>query len=229
MRREGYELEVAKPEVVIKTIEGTAHEPVEECEIVVPNEYVGVISQELGKRNAELIQVQPITDTETSFDYVTSTRSLLGLRSILLNLTKGTVVINSRFMAYKPVGQDIPQFRKGVIISDQTGRASEYGLRNLKGRGISFIVPGIEVYQGMIVGLHAKDDDISMNVCKEKNLTNHRSKSHQGIVALAPDIEMSLEACLDFLAKDELLEITPISLRLRKKLLTELDRRRSNL
>lgn len=229
MRREGYEMEVAKPEAVVKMIEGIVHEPVEECEIVVPNEYVGVISQELGKRYAELVQVQPISDTETSFEYITSTRSSLGLRSILLNLTKGTVVINSRFMEYRPVGQEIPQFRKGVIISDQTGRASEYGLRNLKGRGISFIVPGVEVYQGMIVGLHAKDDDISMNVCKEKNLTNHRSKSHQGIVALAPDIEMSLEACLDFLAKDELLEITPHSLRLRKKLLTDLDRRRNNI
>lgn len=227
MRREGYELEVGKPEVITKTVDGITLEPVEEVHIIVPNEYIGTINQELGRRFATLQKMESISDTETEFLYKMPTRNILGLRNILLTSTKGTVLFNSQLVGYEPMGKDLPKLRNGVIISDQTGKAVEYGLRNLKGRGVSFIVPGTEVYEGMIVGLNAKDDDIIMNVCKEKNLTNHRSKSHKGITQMAPDLEMSLEQALDFLEPDELLEITPKSLRLRKKLLTDIERRRA--
>ena len=125
------------------------------------------------------------------------------------------------------MGQAISKSRIGAILAAESGTAVEYGLRNVKGRGISFIIPGTEVYEGMIIGINAKDEDIAINVCKEKNLTNHRSKSHKGITRMAPDVEMSLEQALDFLLDDELLEITPLSLRLRKKFLSDIDRRRA--
>jgi GTP-binding protein len=141
--------------------------------------------------------------------------------------TKGTLLFSSQFSGFEPLGQPLPKMRKGALIAAVTGKAVEYGLRTLKGRGISFVQPGAQVYEGMIVGQNARDEDIAVNVCKEKNLTNHRSKSHQGITQLAPDLEMSLEQAIDFLERDELLEITPLALRPRKKFLSDLDRRRS--
>lgn len=227
MRREGYELEVGKPEVITKVVDGVTTEPVEEVDIIVPNEHVGTISQEIGRRFGKLLKMEPLTETETEFIYEMPTRNILGLRSLLLTQTKGTVLFNSQLIGYQPAGRDLPKLRNGVIISDQTSKAVEYGLRNLKGRGVCFIIPGTDVYEGMIVGMNSKDEDIVMNVCKEKNLTNHRSKSHKGITQMAPDQEMSLEESLDFLEPDELLEITPQNLRLRKKFLTDIERRRA--
>lgn len=227
MRREGYEMEVGKPEVVTKTIDGIEQEPMEELNIVVDNEYVGAISQELGKRQAQLLSMEPMNEKEVMFNYRLPTRSMLGLRSYLMTQTKGTLLFSSQFYGFAPLGQPLPKMRKGVLIAAVTGKAVEYGLRTLKGRGTSFVQPGAQVYEGMIVGQNARDEDIAVNVCKEKNLTNHRSKSHQGITQLAPDLEMSLEQSIDFLERDELLEITPQSLRLRKKHLSDLDRRRS--
>ncbi len=226
MRREGYELEVGKPEVITKVEDNQTVEPLEEVSVIVPNEYVGTINQEMGQRFANLTKMEPLTESETEFIYEMPTRNILGLRNILLTATKGTVLFNSQLIGYQPLGRELPKLRNGVIISDQTGKAVEYGLRNLKGRGVSYIIPGTEVYEGMIVGLNSKDDDIVMNVCKEKNLTNHRSKSHKGITQMAPDQEMSLEEALDFLENDELLEITPVNLRLRKKLLKDFERKR---
>lgn len=227
MRREGYEMEVGKPEVVTKIIDGIEQEPVEELNIVVDNEYVGAISQELGKRQAQLLSMEPMNEKEVMFNYRLPTRSMLGLRSYLMTQTKGTLLFSSQFSGFEPLGQPLPKMRKGALIAAVTGKAVEYGLRTLKGRGISFVQPGAQVYEGMIVGQNARDEDIAVNVCKEKNLTNHRSKSHQGITQLAPDLEMSLEQAIDFLERDELLEITPLALRPRKKFLSELDRRRS--
>lgn len=227
MRREGYELEVGKPEVITKRIDNIEHEPVEEVDIIVPNEYVGPINQEMGQRYATLIKMEPISETEVEFIYKMPTRNILGIRTLLMTQTKGTVLFNSQFMCYEPKGRDLPKLRPGVIISDQTGKALEYGLRNLKGRGVAYVVPGTDVYEGMIVGQNAKDEDIVMNVCREKELTNHRKKGHQGITTMAPDVQMSLEESLDFLEPDELLEITPKTLRFRKKMLTEIGRRRA--
>jgi GTP-binding protein len=226
MRREGYEMEVGKPDVILKTIDGVVCEPIEEVSIIVVNEYTGVINQELGRRLAWLQKSQPVTDAETEFLYRVPTRNIIGLRSQLLTLTKGTVVLSSQVIDFEPKGKSIQKLRTGVIISNCTGKAVEYSLKTIKSHGTAFILPGTKVYEGMIIGQTTKEEDVEINVCKEKNLTNHRKKSHQGITQLAPEENFSLEECIDFLEKDELLEITPLSLRLRKKYLSEIDRRR---
>ncbi len=226
MRREGYEMEVGRPEVVVKKIEGELREPVEEVDIVVTSEYVGVINQEMGKRQARLLKMDSLGENEMEFLYTIPTRTLIGLRGLLLTATKGTIVFNSQVIGYENIGMELDKLRSGVLIAAEAGKASEYGLRSVKGRGTAFVSPGTQVYEGMIIGQNSKDEDIVINVCREKHLTNHRSKSHGGITQLASDIELSLEQAIDFLERDELLEITPLSLRLRKKHLSDIDRRR---
>ncbi len=226
LRREGFEMEVGKPEVINKTIDGVLQEPVEEVTILVPQAYVGTISQELGRRFGILIKMEPISETEVEFVYKMPTRTLIGLRSLLLTATKGTVVFSSQMVGYQPVGKPLPKLRRGVLIASQAGEALAYGLEAAQGRGMTFVGPGTGVYEGMIVGQNSRDEDIEINVTKGKKLTNIRSKSSDGVIQLAPAIELSLEQCLDFLEGDELLEITPKSLRLRKKYLTDIERRR---
>lgn len=228
MRREGYEMEVGKPEVITHEVDGVKSEPIEELSILVLKEYTGAVNQELGGRQANLIKMEPISEAEVEFIYEIPTRAIIGLRTQLLTQTKGTVIMSSQVSGYQPVGQPLARTRKGVILSAEAGKVSEYGLKALKGRGTSFVTPGVQVYEGMIIGLNAKDEDIEINVCKEKHLTNHRSKTHDGIASMAPDLEMSLERSIEFLNSDELLEITPESLRLRKKYLTETERRRAD-
>lgn len=227
MRREGYEMEVGKPEVIVKEIDGVKMEPSEEVSIMVPNDYVGVITEEMGKRYAKLIHMAPINDTETEFIYHAPTRVLIGLRSYLLTQTRGTVIFNSVNIGYEPLGKPLPKLRRGALISDQTGDALAYGLENAQGRGITFVDPGTPVYEGMVIGMNSKDEDISINVCKGKKLTNMRSATGDMIIKLTPPTKYSLEQCLDFLESDELLEITPLNLRLRKRYLTDLERRRA--
>jgi GTP-binding protein len=227
MRREGYEMEVGKPEVIIKEKNGEKKEPYEEVSIIVPGEYVGVITEEMGKRSGNLVNMGPLTTGETEFIYHAPTRVLLGLRTALLTLTKGTIVYNSIIIGYEKMGKSLPKLRRGVLIADQAGETLAYGLENAQQRGTLFVGPATNVYEGMIVGLNAKEEDISMNVCKGKKLTNMRSKASDGVLQLTPPTEMSLEQCLDFLEDDELLEITPHSLRLRKKILSALERKRS--
>ena len=217
IRREGYEMEVSRPEVIIKEIDGVASEPIEEVDIIIPNAYVGVITQEMGRRLGQLKKMEPVSELETEFVYELPTRAYLGLRNLLLTLTKGTVLLSSQLLGYQPLGQPLPKMRNGAITAAVSGTAVEYGLKNLKGRGTSFIQLGQAVYAGMIIGVNSKEADIRVNVCKEKNLTNHRVKSHKGITKMASDVILTLEQSLDFLADDELLEITPLSLRLRKK------------
>lgn len=227
LRREGFEMEVGKPEAITKTIDGQTVEPYEDLSIIVPSEFVGVITEELGKRNGSLINMNPINETETEFLYHMPTRALIGLRSILLTATKGTVIFNSTFAGFEPLGRILNKIRQGALVADQTGEALAYGLQNAQERGITFIEPATPVYEGMIIGVNAKDMDLSLNVCKGKKLTNMRSKASDGVIQLTPATVLSLEQSLDFLEPDELLEITPKSLRLRKKLLTELERRRA--
>jgi len=227
LRREGYEMEVEKPEVVITEIGGQKMEPIEELNIIVPKEYVGVINQELGKRYANLISTEPINEKEVEFVYHVPTRALIGLRGILMSATKGTILFSTQIIDRKPLGKVIPKMRSGALIASESGNALSYGLRAAQERGVTFIKPGVTVYEGMIIGINAKNDDIAINVCKGKQLTNMRSKSSDGVIQLTPPANLSLERNLDFLEDDELLEITPASLRLRKKQLTELDRRRS--
>ncbi|MBI2103475.1 translational GTPase TypA [Candidatus Woesebacteria bacterium] len=230
MRREGYEMEVGKPEVITKTAEsGELVEPIEEVSIIVPNNFVGVITEEMGKRYARLINMTPNDQGETEFIYQVPTRALIGMRGILLTATKGTAVYNSAILGYEEVGRTIPVMRRGVLVADRAGEALAYGLQNAQGRGITFIDPGTRVYEGMIIGLNAKDEDVLINVSKGKKLTNMRSKSSDGVIQLTPATKFSLEQSLDFLEADELLEITPHSLRLRKKHLSALARKRHTL
>lgn len=228
MRREGYEMEVGKPEVITRYIDGITKEPIEEVSVIVPSEFVGVISEEFGKRYATSVDMHPIGDSETEFIYHAPTRVLIGLRSQLLTMTKGTVIYSSVINGYEKVGKSIPKLRRGVLIAAQSGEALAYGLQNAQGRGITFVDPAEPVYEGMIIGINAKDEDIAINVCKGKKLTNMRSKGSDGVIQLTPSTKFSLEQSLDFLEQDELLEITPLSLRLRKKHLTELERKRAS-
>ena len=226
LRREGFEMEVGKPEVITKLVDGAVFEPTEEVYIIVPNEFVGTITEELGKRYATFVKMEPQDNNEVEFIYLMPTRALIGLRNYLYTATKGTVVYNTLFSGFTKLGKPLPKIRRGVLIANESGEALAYGLENAQGRGITFIEPGVKVYEGMIIGINSKDEDIAINVCKGKKLTNMRSKSSDGVIQLTPATKLSLEQSLDFLEKDELLEITPSSLRLRKKLLTELDRRR---
>lgn len=227
MRREGYEMEVGKPEVIKKEIDGVMSEPQEEVSIIVPDEFVGVITEEFGKRYGNLIKMEPTAEGDVEFVYHIPTRALIGLRSYLLTATKGTVIFNSNVIGFEKVGKDLPKMRRGALIASQSGEALGYGLANAQERGVLFVNAGEQVYEGMVVGINAKDEDISVNVCKGKKLTNMRSKSSDGVLQLTPATKLSLEQSLDFLENDELLEITPLNLRLRKKHLTELERKRN--
>lgn len=227
MRREGYEMEVGKPEVITKKdANGVKIEPVEEVNIVVPNDYQGVINQEMGKRYGVMISMAPVSETEVEFVYRIPTRAIIGLRTLLLTLTKGTVLFSSQIDGYEPVGKELPKIRSGVIVASHSGESLAYGLAAAEERGILFIGPGVPVYEGMIVGSTPKEQDVRMNVCKGKQLTNMRSKSSDGVIQLAPPMELSLEQAIDFLEGDELLEITPESLRLRKKNLSGIENKR---
>lgn len=227
MRREGYEMEVGKPEVIIKEIDGVKMEPVEEVSVIVPKEYQGVITEEFGKRYASLKNMTPVNDLETEFLYDIPTRAVMGLRNLLITATKGTLIFSSTLLEYAPLGKEIPKLRRGVLVASESGQALAYGLENAQGRGITFVGPGEQVYEGMIVGQNSKQDDIRINVCKGKKLTNMRAAAADTITHLTPPTVLSLEQCLDFLENDELLEITPENLRLRKKYLTQLEQKRS--
>jgi GTP-binding protein len=226
LRREGYEVEVGKPEVIYKTINGQKCEPMEEVNIVAPKDYMGTITQEIGKRLGRIKHMEPINDQEMEFVYTMPTRTILGLRSLLLTATKGTVIFNSQFIDFEPVGPFLPKMRKGALIASDSGEALSYGLQAAQERGVTFVEPGEMIYEGQIVGMNSKEEDIEINAAKGKHLTNMRSKSSDGVIQLTPAIKYSLEQCLDFLESDELLEITPKSLRLRKKYLTSIERRR---
>ena len=226
MRREGYEMEVGKPQAIIKNVDNEKQEPYENVEIVVPQEYEGAVHQECGRRFATLKHVDSLPTGEVRIVYLMPTRVTIGLRSILLTMTRGTIMYSTEYVGYQALGKELPKLRTGVLISSHDGQALAYGLANAQERGMTFIAPSASVYVGMIVGLTNRDEDIRMNVTKGKQLTNMRSKSSDGVIQLAPPIEMSLEQCLDFIEDDELLEITPKSLRLRKKNLSGISNKR---
>lgn len=228
MRREGYELEAGRPEVVYREIDGVKCEPIEDLTIEVESEFVGAVSQELGVRKAEL-KTQEITSSgATRFVYEISTAALIGLRNNLLTATKGTVIMSSIPSGYRPVEGRYKPERNGALVSFETGVSTAYALDAAQARGILFIPPQVPVYQGMIVGLSNKKDDLDINICREKQLTNMRTHASDGAIQLTPYTQLSLEQCLDFLLDDELLEVTPKSLRLRKRQLDPLKRKREN-
>ncbi len=228
MRREGYELEAGRPEVVYKEIDGVKCEPIESLTIEVGPEFVGAVSQELGIRKAEL-KTQDLTSTgATRFTYEISTAALIGLRNNLLTATKGTVLMSSLPCGYRPVDSKYKPERNGALIAFESGVSTAYALDAAQARGILYIPPQVPVYQGMIVGLSNKKDDLDINICREKQLTNMRTHASDGAIQLTPYTQLSLEQCLDFLLDDELLEVTPKSLRLRKRQLDPIKRKREN-
>ena len=228
LRREGYEFQVEKPQVITKTENGQVLEPVEIAIVDVPDEFLGIITQEFGARKGQMINMVSDSKGNTRFEYKIPSKNLFGIRNDLLTNTKGTAIINTVFEDFEPMTLPISQIRNGVLIASETGSALKYGLNNAQGRGITFIEPGTRVYEGMIIGENSKPEDIEINVTKEKKQTNMRaSTSDTTLGALTPPIQLSLEECIDFLEEDELLEVTPQSLRLRKKYLTRLERARS--
>jgi GTP-binding protein len=227
MRREGYEFEVSKPEAITKVIDGTLMEPVEELLIDTREEFYGVISEMLSKRQAELVDMHSDGNGNVRLQYHIPTKGLIGFRSAFLTSTRGQGVLNSVFLGYRPWRRELASTRSGVLVASDEGTAVAYGLENTQGRGQTFIEPGTAVYEGMIVGLNTRLQDIAVNVCKEKKKTNMRSSTSDIAVRLEPPIIMSLERSLDFVARDELVEVTPQNVRLRKKLLTQQQRLRA--
>lgn len=229
MRREGYEFEVGRPQVVTREREGITEEPLEELIIEVPAEHVGTVQMELGGRRAVLKEQFASPKGVTKLIYELPTRALLGLRNVLLTNTKGTVIMNSLGIGYQPLGSVLQQLRNGVLIAFEAGITTPYSLQTAEERGVVFVGPAEKVYAGQIVGLNKRQEDMDMNVCKAKHLTNMRSSSSDGVVQLTPPVIFSLEECLDFIENDELLEVTPKSLRLRKKELDPNKRKRQKL
>lgn len=227
MRREGYEFEVGRPQVVTHQENGVEVEPIEEVIIEVPAEHVGTVQMELGQRRATLKEQFASPKGVTKLIYEMPTRTSLGMRNILLTNTKGTIVMNSLVVSYAPVGAALEQLRNGVLIAFETGTTMPYSLESAEARGTLFVGPAAQVYAGQIIGLNTRHEDMEINVCKAKHLTNMRSKSSDGVVQLTPPTVFTLEQCLDFIENDELLEVTPKSLRLRKKELDPNKRKRA--
>jgi len=224
MRREGFELQVSKPQVIYKNIKGKVQEPYEEVLISANKEFLGILTEELGKRKAELLDMKT-SDNTVSLKYKISENNLLGIRSTLLTKTSGTSVINTYFLGYFDKGEKLDSIRNGDLIAVKPGEATIFGLVNSQERGVLFVRPGEKIYEGMVVGSNARDIDIEVNVCKEKKLTNNRSVREGTFVPLTPLIKLSLEQALDFINEDEYLEVTPLSLRIRKKVLSFVQRR----
>ncbi|MDO8507348.1 MAG: translational GTPase TypA [bacterium] len=228
LRREGYELEVGKPQVITKEIDGVKCEPMEELTIDVDTEHVGAVTAEVGRRKGNMLSQEENSDGTTRLVFAISTRGILGLRNQLLTLSRGTAIMNSIFTEFKPVGATIPKLRNGALVAHESGKAVAYGLYNAQGRGIVFIGPQTQVYEGMIVGLNSREGDLEINVTKEKKLTNTRASGSDDALTLTPPTIFTLEQALDFLEDDELLEVTPKNLRLRKKLLNKTARARAS-
>ncbi|TSC72125.1 MAG: GTP-binding protein [Parcubacteria group bacterium Gr01-1014_38] len=224
LRREGFEFHVGKPRVIMKRIEGQEMEPLEELVIDVEKSYSGAVMGEVGKRRGVLISQTDNPDGSMRLVFIIPTRGLLGFRSQLLTLSRGTGLMSSQFLRYEPMGAALPRLRNGVLIASDSGKAVAYGLNVAQGRGSTFIGPQTDVYEGMIVGLNSREEDIEVNVTKEKRLSNMRASGSDEAIQLTPPTIMSLEQSLDFLEDNEFLEITPKSLRLRKKLLTATER-----
>lgn len=218
MRREGYEFEVGKPEVIIKEVEGQKQEPIEELSIEIDSEYVGVISEELGKRQAQLVNTNTDEKGITRMQYEISSRNLLGFRSGILSKTRGNGIFASSFSHYAPMGKLAMKLRNGALVATESGTATAYAIESIQQRGQTFVPPGTAVYKGMIIGISKQQNDLWVNICKAKKLTNFRSNADIA-VPLDPPVILSLEQCLDFLEEDELLEVTPEGLRLRKRVL----------
>ena len=226
MRREGYEVAVSKPEVIFKDVDGEKQEPIELAIIDVADEFVGVVIEKIGLRKGEMLNMVQGSDGYTRLEFKVPSRGLIGFRNEFLTETRGTGILNHSFFDYEPFRGEVVTRRKGVLISMDPGTSLAYSLNNLQPRGILFIAPGIDVYTGMIVGEHSRENDLVVNVCKGKKLTNMRASGSDDSVKLAPPKDFTLELALESIEDDELVEITPESIRLRKKYLDENERKR---
>ena len=219
MRREGFEFMVSRPSVIYKEINGVKCEPMEDLVIDVPDEYTGSVIEKLGVRKAEMTNMVAGNQGYTRLEFKIPARGLIGYRSEFMTDTKGNGIMNHVFNGYEPAKGDIAARNKGVLIAFETGKSVTYGLYNAQERGTLFIGAGVEVYQGMIIGENARPDDMEVNVCKEKHLTNTRASGSDDALRLTPPRVLSLEQAIEFIAEDELVEVTPQNIRLRKKIL----------
>jgi GTP-binding protein len=219
MRREGYELMVGRPEIVTRNIDGKLMEPVEHLTIDIPETFVGTVIERLGPRKGEMVKMHNHGSGRVRLEFRVPSRGIIGLRSEMLTETRGTIVMNALFDGYIPYQGEIPQRLTGALISDRAGTVTAYALDSLQDRGTLFVQPGAEAYEGMIVGEHSRDNDLDVNAVREKKLTNMRASSADDAIRLAPPRLLNLEQSIEFIADDELVEVTPKSLRLRKKVL----------
>ncbi len=228
MRREGFELLVSRPKVIYKEIDGVKCEPIEDLVVNVPDDCVGNVIEKLGRRKAEMVNMEPAEDGHTKIEFKIPARGLIGYRTEFLTDTKGEGTMNHIFDSYEPYKGDIQARVRGTIVAFEAGKSVTYGLYNAQDKGDLFIGPGVEVYEGMIVGLNSRGEDLAINVCKEKHLTNTRASGSDDALRLVPPIQMSLEKAIEFIQDDELVEVTPKSIRLRKKILDTKERERAN-
>ncbi len=228
MRREGFELQVSQPQVIYHEVGGVKHEPYEICTIDIPSEYQGVVIEEMGKRGGELQHMDTTAGGELHAEYLIPTRGLIGLKNLLLTRTRGTAVVNNLFDSYKPAHEiDQHVSDHGSLIASESGVSNAYGLNNAQERGVLFIGPAVEVYEGMVVGQNAVDTDLELNVTKTKKLTNMRSSGADDAIILTPPRPITLDFAMEYIGSDELLEVTPQSIRIRKKILSATERKRA--
>ena len=227
MRREGFELLVSRPKVIFKEIDGVKCEPIEDLVVNVPDDCVGNVIEKLGRRKAEMVNMEPAEAGHTKIEFKIPARGLIGYRTEFLTDTKGEGTMNHIFNGYEPFKGEIQARVRGTIVAFENGKSVTYGLYNAQDKGELFIGPGVDVYEGMIVGLNSRGEDLSINVCKEKHLTNTRASGSDDALRLVPPIQMSLEKAIEFIQDDELVEVTPKSIRLRKKILDTKERERA--
>ncbi len=228
MRREGFELLVSRPRVIIKEINGEKCEPIENLVVNVPDDCIGTVIEKLGRRKAEMVNMEPAEAGHTRVEFKIPARGLIGYRSEFMTDTKGNGTMNHVFDSYAPYKGDITSRVRGTIVAFEPGTSITYGLYNAQDKGELFIGPGVEVYEGMIVGINSRSEDLAINVCKEKHLTNTRASGSDDALRLVPTIQMSLEQAIEFIQDDELVEVTPKSIRLRKKILNSKERERAS-
>jgi GTP-binding protein len=216
MRREGYEFQVSQPQVIYREVGGTPCEPYECLVLDVPEEAVGGCIERLGQRKAEMQDMHVSSTGRTQVEFSIPARGLIGFRGEFMRLTRGAGIMNHSFLDYRPLGGEIVARRNGVLISFEEGTATYYSLQNAEDRGVFFITPGTKVYRGMIIGESNRNQDMELNICKSKQLTNHRASGGEELVQLQAPIDMSLERALEYIGQDELVEVTPKSIRLRK-------------
>ncbi|MCD6311810.1 MAG: translational GTPase TypA, partial [Elusimicrobia bacterium] len=228
MRREGFELQLSKPRVITREIDGKLCEPFENAVIDVGQEYTGIVIEKLGKRKGEMQNMTPGKDGNTRLEFRIPSRGLLGYRNEFITDTRGTGILNHSFLEYAPHCGEMPGRIKGALVAMEKGAAVAYGIANVLDRGVFFVKPGDKVYAGMVVGAHSRDSDLIVNVCKSKKLTNMRASGSDDTIKLPPPRQFTLELGLEYINDDELMEVTPSAIRVRKKILDHSLRKRAS-